>query len=269
MMLEYYSSFRSKATGLPGGGGNQLSQRNNNSTISPYYIQIVGSIRYDIDSGKLQVGDKLPSEAELCSQYNVSRVTVRRALNELKRGGYLETKQGKGTYVKSTHDLLLVQSRAEIDVQSYTDSCVAAGFLPGSIELGTVRLNPTEEEAEFFGLEDGEQIISHRRVRTADGLCIMYEDNRFPVKGFEFLEDVDLSSKSLYTCIKDERGLISHMMGECRLTSARAVGDIANCLQVPDGEPLFVLHASYGDQFDRPLYVGVQKIVGSRYSFAL
>lgn len=246
-----------------------MSKRINNSTISPYYIQIVGSLRYDIDSGKLQVGDKLPSEAELCSQYNVSRVTVRRALDELKRGGYLETKQGKGTYVKSTHDLLLVQSRAEIDVQSYTDSCLAAGLLPGSIELGTARIDPSEEEAEFFGLEEGEQLISLRRVRTADGLCIMYEDNRFPARGFEFLEGVDLSSKSLYSCIRDECDLVSHMMGECRLTSARAVGDIANCLRVPDGEPLFVLHASYGDQYDRPLYIGVQKIVGSRYSFAL
>ena len=246
-----------------------MSKRVNNSTISPYYIQIVGSIRYDIDSGKLRVGDKLPSEAELCAQYNVSRVTVRRALNELKRGGYLETKQGKGTYVKSVHDLLLVQSRAEIDVQSYTDSCIAAGLLPGSIELGVIRVDPNEEETEFFGLKEGEQLISHRRVRTADGLCIMYEDNRFPVKGFEFLEGVDLSSKSLYTCISDELGLISHMMGECRLTSARAVGDIANHLQVPDAEPLFVLQASYGDQYDRPLYMGVQKIVGSRYSFAL
>ena len=246
-----------------------MSKSINNSTISPYYIQIVGSLRYDIDSGKLQVGDKLPSEAELCAQYNVSRVTVRRALDELKSGGYLETKQGKGTYVKSTHDLLLVQSRAEIDVQSYTDSCIAAGLLPGSIELGSVRVDPNEEEAEFFGLKEGEQLISLRRVRTADGLCIMYEDNRFPAGGFEFLESVDLSSKSLYTCIRDERDIVSHMMGECRLTSARAVGDIANYLQVPDGEPLFVLHASYGDQYDRPLYMGVQKIVGSRYSFAL
>lgn len=246
-----------------------MARQIDNSTISPYYIQIVGSIRYDIDAGNLRVGDKLPSEAELCEQFNVSRVTVRRALDELKRAGYLETRRGKGTFIKSTRDLLLVQTRAEMEVQSYSEACNSAGLRPGSVELGVVRVEPTPEEREFFLLGEGEQVISHRRVRTADGLCIMYEDNRFPVKGFEFLECRSVESKSLYQLVREECGLVPHMMGDCRLTSDRAVGHLAESLRVPDGEPLFVLHAYYGDQFDRPLYSGTQKIVGSRYSFAL
>lgn len=246
-----------------------MARQIDNSTISPHYIQIVGSIRYDIDAGNLRVGDRIPSEAELCEQFNVSRVTVRRALDELKRAGYLESRQGKGTFVKSTRDLLLVQTRAEMQVQSYSDACHAAGLEPGSVELETVRLDPTREEAEFFQLSEGEQLISHRRIRTADGLCIMYEDNRFALKGFEFLEYRNIESGSLYRLIQEEHGLIPHMMGDCRLTSDRAVGDLAKNLQVPDGEPLFVLHAYYGDQYDRPLYSGTQKIVGARYSFAL
>lgn len=66
------------------------------------YIQIYNQIHDAILSGKYQVGDRLPSEKELCAMFNVSRVPVREALAALELNGLLESTQGAGAYVKRT-----------------------------------------------------------------------------------------------------------------------------------------------------------------------
>lgn len=246
-----------------------MSNALDDAASAPYYIQIVGNIRYDIDSGKLREGDKLPSEKQLCDLYHVSRVTVRHALDELAEAGYLEKRRGKGTFVKSSRDPLLVQPRADIEVVSFSEACRRSGMEPGSIELGVSEEEATEGDRRFFCLEPGDRVLKIERVRTANGVRIMYEVNRFPAKEYGFLRDGIPQGASLYQKIFDETGKVPSMMGHCLLTSSRAAGDMVAYLQVPAGEPLFVLDASYGDAEGCPLYIGRQVIIGARYSFAL
>ncbi len=240
------------------------------SSIAPYYIQIVGNIRHDIDTGKLREGDLLPSEKQLCDLYHVSRVTVRRALDELAKAGYLEKRRGKGTYVKSAREMLLTHPKVDLDVISFSEACRREGLEPGSIELGVTHVPPADDaECSFFGVSADAELLCLRRVRTADGVIIMFEENHFAPEGFEFLEDSNLDNKSLYHLIEERTGRVPHMVGECILTSSRAAGDMTSYLQVPAGEPLFVLEASYTDAAGAPMYVGKQAIIGARYSFAL
>ena len=239
------------------------------SSTAPYYLQIVGNIRYDIDSGKLREGDKLPSEKQLCDLYHVSRVTVRHALDELAEAGYLEKRRGKCTYVKSARDMVLMHPRVDIDVISFTDACQRSGMEPGAIEIEVTRVVPNEDECAFFGIDEDQKVLRVKRVRTADGVRIMYEDNRFAPTGFEFLETTPPSGGSLYRLIEEHTGKIPHMVGSCMLTSNRAAGDMVTHLQVPAGEPLFVLEANYCDADGAPMYMGKQVIIGARYSFAL
>lgn len=65
------------------------------SNFVPLYLQLKNKIKDLIESGEIQKGEKIPSEYELCKKYNVSRITVRNALAELKDTGYLIKKQGK------------------------------------------------------------------------------------------------------------------------------------------------------------------------------
>ena len=69
------------------------------NTPVPLYEQLKNLLQSQISTGIYSSGEKLPAEAELCSKYEVSRVTVRRALDDLVADGALERKQGKGTYV--------------------------------------------------------------------------------------------------------------------------------------------------------------------------
>ncbi|MFS8302013.1 FadR/GntR family transcriptional regulator [Bacillus altitudinis] len=66
------------------------------------YIQIYHQILSEIQLGSFQIGDKLPSERELCEQFGVSRAPVRQALSALEMNGIIYSRQGEGVFVKST-----------------------------------------------------------------------------------------------------------------------------------------------------------------------
>ncbi|NDL56637.1 GntR family transcriptional regulator [Phytoactinopolyspora mesophila] len=63
--------------------------------------QVAEDILAEIDSGALRPGDKLPSESDLASSYGVSRITVRRAIKELRQEKKVRVVQGRGTYVET------------------------------------------------------------------------------------------------------------------------------------------------------------------------
>ena len=65
----------------------------------PRYVQLARLMRADIDRGALQVGDRLPGEREVCRRFEVSRTTVRRALEELQSQGYVQSDRARGWFV--------------------------------------------------------------------------------------------------------------------------------------------------------------------------
>ena len=80
------------------------------------YIQIFNQIRGAILDGTLKVGDKLPSEKELCQMFGVSRVPVREALCALELNGLVESNQGQGVYVRE-NSVVSTDWLEEIDPQ--------------------------------------------------------------------------------------------------------------------------------------------------------
>ena len=94
-----------------------------NNNAVPLYEQMMMMFRERLDNHVLDAGEKLPSEAELCKSYGVSRITVRRAIDELVEEGYLEKKQGKGTFV--------TQKRAAVPVMSISEHPADTGRIAG------------------------------------------------------------------------------------------------------------------------------------------
>ncbi len=74
----------------------------NRVSSNKLYIQIYDQILSQIQSGAFQIGDRLPTERELCAQFGVSRAPIRQALSALEMKGYIYSRQGEGVYVKNT-----------------------------------------------------------------------------------------------------------------------------------------------------------------------
>lgn len=88
----------------------------------PLYIQLKNTIKEAIVSGNLKSGDKIPSEVMLQKTYNVSRVTVRKAVEELVQENYLIKLQGKGTYVSQ-----VLEFEERKSISSFTELCKMQG----------------------------------------------------------------------------------------------------------------------------------------------
>ena len=101
-----------------------------NSKSSPLYQQIFEEIKGAIEAGDYVPKERIPSEPELSERYGVSRITVRRAVEELCAEGYLVKQQGRGTFVSTPHiNRRLLQYTA---ARSFTDVCRDSNMKPGA-----------------------------------------------------------------------------------------------------------------------------------------
>ena len=127
---------------------------------SPVYIQIHNQLRENIENDKWRVGQKIPAERELASQFNVSRMTLRQAIQALVDEGILERRVGSGTFVANRK----VQEKMA-GVTSFTELMLAAGKTPSSKTISYHLTVPSQTEIEKLKLPAGEQVLRMERVR--------------------------------------------------------------------------------------------------------
>lgn len=236
-----------------------------NQSLRPLYLQAMDDIKADIEGGRYAPNHKIPSEAELSGKYAVSRITIRRAVEELVSEGYLTKMQGKGTFVNPPKLARKILQSSE--VQSFTETCRAAGRVAGSKLVSCEVVDARPAEREFLDLDEGAKLVYVQRIRTADGVPIMLENNFFPFEGFEFLVTANLDDCSIFSLVGERTGRIPQDTRRCTLSIVRANAEVATLLEVAVGEPLFCEQVEFLDGEGRPLLMGRQYIVGDMYLF--
>lgn len=237
------------------------------SKSAPLYQQIYDDIKGAIKDGTYKVDEKIPSEAELSEEYGVSRITVRRAIEDLCADGYLIKMQGRGTFVGRPHIMRrLSQSKA---TRSFSEICREAGVTPGAhlIERQIVPVRPDEQE--FFGLGPDALLIYVHRVRTADGLGVCDENMFVPYDDGRDLLTLPLEDTSLFDAIEQATGHRPVSNEDWNITAVKATTDQASLLGISVGDPLLRTHVSFVDDEGRPVCMGRHYFVGSRYELAI
>ena len=164
---------------------------------TPLYMQLKEAIKAAIKDGTYPDNEKIPTEIELSEHYKVSRITVRRAVEELCQENYLVKRQGKGTFVKSRK----IQRKME-HLLGFADACKANGCIPSRLLIKRSVTELSEEEAKTMNVPTGSKAVLIERVDLADGIPMIYESNLFPYPKYEFLLDESLDG-SLYQLLKD------------------------------------------------------------------
>ena len=227
---------------------------------SPLYKQLIRKLRGDIMSGIYAAHSRIPSEQELCDTYQVSRVTVRKALAELTREGLLERRQGKGTFVSTPRihkDLR--------DVNSFHAVCRMMGCVPDSRVIHAGMTDATDEDMERLLTGEGEQVVEIVRLRKADEMPVMLETNHFPA-AYSWLLTAPLT-KSLYDQLHEHGVEATQAIHEISLVYADA--SEARLLELNPGEALLCLNEIIYDQHGHPLHTSIQKIRGDRFTFRI
>ena len=181
---------------------------------APLYQQIYDEIKDAIEKGVYAPKERIPSELELAEQYEVSRITVRRAVEELCSDGYLVKQQGRGTFVATPH--INRQFHAST-LQTFTALCADNGMKAGAHVVDRQIVPARQNEMEFFGLQKDALLLHVKRVRTADGEPIFEENVFVPFDQYRELLTADLEDKSILP-----RSSVSAAPRLSRLATARS-----------------------------------------------
>lgn len=221
-------------------------------SLIPLYQQVINDIRSGIDDGSYAVGQKIPSESELSEMYSVSRITIRRAIEELSADGYLTKKQGKGTYVTSRK----LQSKITQDgaLTSFNDICAEAGFVPGATLVDRSHVSANAELAEMLHVRKDADLLRLCRIRTADGTPTIIEVTYFPFDKYPFLETEDVNNDCLYDVLERRGASRPHIVQDALIEVTQANFDEAEKLSVSLGEPLVVEKGTIVDESGMPIF---------------
>ena len=141
----------------------------------PKYVYIKIALTNRIKSGELEVGAKLSTEKEMCDLYGCSRLTVRKALEELTREGYIYKIQGKGTFVKARPP----QKQKFSVITSCSTLIRSQNMTPTKKILFEGIVPATADIAQRLGLHEGDSVLEYRRVYYANGSPVFYGRSYF------------------------------------------------------------------------------------------
>ncbi|WP_051341730.1 GntR family transcriptional regulator [Pseudonocardia spinosispora] len=145
-------------------------------TRRPLADDIARALKAEIRSGVHGPGEKLPTEADLCRRFGVSRATVRSAVKELDVLGLVRTQHGVGTFVRPRPAVLDGLER----LGSISDSIRASGKIPGHEYARRTLRHVLPDEAERMAVPPDTEVLELRRRITADGQVVAYSYDLVP-----------------------------------------------------------------------------------------
>jgi len=223
----------------------------------PRYYTIEQSLRVRIAA--LDPHAPLPSDAQLCEEFGVSRMTARGAVQRLVQEGLVYRVPGRGTFVAPER-----ANRTASHILSFSDEMRRRGKVPSSRVVEQKRRPATADEARRLATDE---VFVLRRVREADGEPVALETAVFPAERVADILDRDLGSDSVFAALV-AAGLVP-TAGRADLgAEAAGIGD-AKLLGVKRGEPLLVERRLILDQDGAPLELTESRYVGARYGLGV
>jgi GntR family transcriptional regulator len=220
----------------------------------PLYLSLKNSITRAIEGGVLRPGDALPSERDIAELADVSRVTVRKAVQGLVTEGLLVQRHGSGTFVAPRVERVQqsLSSRS-----SFTEDMARRGIISQSVWLDRGLYPPSPEEMVTLGLSATDRVARVERLRLADGTPLAIERASLAEAT---LPDPSIVENSLYACLKKSGNRPVRAIQ--RLSAALLDTEDADLLGVPPGsatlniERIAYLESGKAIEFTRSRYRG-------------
>lgn len=229
--------------------------------VPPKYAQLVTEIKRRIERGQYVPGSLLPSEHQLVGEFAVSRPTVVKALAVLRQDGWIETQQGKGSFVRGRPAMADRQrTRPADDVLEMSEV-----ELSGELVQAGVKLAPPHVTT-LLGLEAGAKAFLRQRLLSGDGEPVELASVWLPLElaaGTD-LASPDLLNESIRHHLRVRKRVRFDHATE-RITARRPAGEEATLLRVePDAPVLSVIVTAY-DAAGQPLQVVDLVLPGERH----
>ena len=209
-------------------------------TIDPYnalpkYNQLASILRQKIEDGQWPPRTPIPSERQLEVLYNISRTTIREAIDHLVRQGYLYREHGRGTFV-SPQKL----QKGLMELTSFSEDLLRRGITPGQVIRSLDWVDAPAKIAHKLEIAAESKVLRIERVRLGDGVPIGLQTSYLALPSELNITRVDLeSSGSLYRILQEKFNIIPSEADET-LEVTLATPEEALLLEVVEGAPLLL-----------------------------
>jgi GntR family transcriptional regulator len=200
---------------------------------TPLYSKVEEVLASEIARGDLQPGDRLSSEEELLSRFDVSRITVRRAIQNLIQRGMVEIRRGRGTFV-----LAQVISQELTGLTGFVEDMAAHGRRASARVLSQGVVTANAAVARQLGISKGTHVMRIERVRLADSVPMSFDETYLPLEIGKKIVSNNLRVKPIFTLLEEKYG-IPLTEAEYRLEAAAASARVAEALAISEGFPVF------------------------------
>lgn len=223
------------------------------------YIQLTKIFLDEITSGRWQLEQKIPSEEELCRKYNVSKITVRQAINNLVSEGYLMKIQGKGTFVTCVMQGLGLAMKTRFTEEMFGEE------VKTEKEILFKGINtPPPDVRRYLKTDDKIYYIFSRRVVSGNPTYI--EESFVPYNLVPDIERLDFARSPFYSLLQENcLRKIFKVIQTVEISKIHGVA--AKKLDVKEGVPVLVVHRLLISSDNIP--VAYTRLVGrsDRYKF--
>lgn len=223
------------------------------------YIQLTRIFLEEITASRWKLDQKIPTEEELCRKHNVSKITVRQAINNLVSDGYLMKIQGKGTFVTSVLPLVGLSMRTRFTEEMFGEEVkVEKKILFKGIQ------SPPQDVRTYLKTEDSIYMVLCKR--TVNGEPAYLDESYIPYYMLPGIEQIDFTASSLYSILQ-EKGLKKIFKVIQTVEVLQAWGESAKNLDLTEGIPVLAVHRLLLSPDNAP--VGYTRFLGrsDRYKF--
>lgn len=228
----------------------------------PYYFQIYELLKESIDSSEWKPGDFIPSERILSEKFNVSRITIRKAIDTLATEGYVRKIQGKGVAISESKIEERILGRLIGTFQDLREQ----GFKIKNKILNFSIIKPNESVRNKLNLNENENVIRIERLRFVDKQAYHYSKVYLPEKFFKDFDKNLLINKSLYNIVWENYNYKINKINR-RIEAGVTSPNDSKLLKVKNGAPiLFFENLAYLEN-DDPIEYSINKIRGDMAKF--
>jgi GntR family transcriptional regulator len=211
------------------------------------YSRVETVLASEISDGNLRVGDQLPTEDILIARFEVSRITIRRAIQNLVGRGLVEIRRGKGTFVappKMTQELT--------ELSGFVEDMHAVGRKPTARVISKEIVIADTTVAGHLALTKGQRVVRIRRVRVADGVPISFDETYLPLEIGKKIMSHNLKVEPIFSLLERKYD-VPLIEAEYKLEAVAAETEVAAALRVKQGSPIFRIERTSYSTGNRPV----------------
>lgn len=214
---------------------------------SPRYHQVYVSLRTWVRDGTYKPGDRIPTEPQLCEMFEVSRITVRKAIDNLCREGWLVRQQGRGTFVQ----LSASRAAAMADLDHVRSQVAGLAAATEVVDLRVAETVPDDETRAALALAESDLVQRASHVRTIKGAPLGLITTFVPLDVARRVKAVEMARQPMFELL--ETAGIQLARADQYIGATLAGVEAARALEVEVGAPLLRLTRTVFDDRDRPV----------------